>query len=67
MASRMESHGSPGMIQVTRATWELIREDFEAEPRGRVPVKGKGEIETWQLVGPRLAKPPAVDRGESWS
>jgi guanylate cyclase len=54
MASRMESHGSPGMIQVTRATWELIREDFETEPRGRVPVKGKGEIETWQLVGPRL-------------
>jgi len=50
MASRMESHGAPGMIQITRSTYELLRDEYETEPRGLVPVKGKGEIETWQLV-----------------
>jgi adenylate cyclase len=53
MASRMESHGIPDLIQITRSTWELVRDDFVTEPRGLVEVKGKGEVETWQLVGPR--------------
>jgi len=54
MASRMESHGIPGAIQITRPTWELVRDDFVTEPQGLVEVKGKGEVETWRLVGPRL-------------
>ena len=53
MASRMESHGTPGTIQITRPTWELVRDDFETVSRGLVEVKGKGEVETWHLVGPR--------------
>ena len=53
MASRMESHGSPDVIQITRSTWELLRDDFVTEPLGRVDVKGKGAVETWRLVGPR--------------
>ena len=52
MASRMESHGTPDEIQITRATWELLRDDFVTEPYGLVDVKGKGEVETWRLVGP---------------
>jgi adenylate cyclase len=52
-ASRMESHGTPGRIQVTRATRDLLAEEFELELRGTIPVKGKGEIETWYLVGPK--------------
>ncbi len=51
MASRMESHGAPDEIRITRATWELLREDFVTEPHGLVDVKGKGEVETWRLVG----------------
>jgi guanylate cyclase len=51
MASRMESHGFPDMIQITRSTWELVREDFVTEHRGLVPVKGKGEVDTWYLLG----------------
>jgi class 3 adenylate cyclase len=50
-ASRMESAGVPNRIQVTRATYELIRDEFVLEPRGMVAVKGKGEIETWYLTG----------------
>ena len=53
MASRMESHGSPDAIQITRSTWELVRDDFVAEPLGLVDVKGKGAVETWRLVGSR--------------
>jgi adenylate cyclase len=53
MASRMESHGSPDVIQITRSTQELLRDDFVAEPLGLVDVKGKGAVETWRLVGPR--------------
>jgi adenylate cyclase len=53
MASRMESHGTPDEIQITRATWELLDDHFVTEPIGLVDVKGKGEIETWRLVGSR--------------
>jgi len=52
-ASRMESQGTPGRIQITRATYELVKDEFACEPRGSVPVKGKGEMETWYLVGRR--------------
>jgi adenylate cyclase len=51
MASRMESHGIADEIQITRPTWELLRDDFVTEPMGLVDVKGKGEVETWRLVG----------------
>ena len=49
-ASRMESGGIPGSIQVTPATYELIRDDFACEPRGVVSVKGKGDMHTYILV-----------------
>ena len=50
-ASRMESHGTPGRIQITRETYELLAGEFACEPRGTIPIKGKGEIEAWYLVG----------------
>jgi guanylate cyclase len=52
-ASRMESHGTKGRIQITRATKELLEDEFVYEPRGTIPIKGKGEIEVWYLVGPQ--------------
>jgi guanylate cyclase len=50
-ASRMESQGKPGMIQITQATYDLIKDDFECELHGPVNVKGKGEMLTWFLIG----------------
>ncbi|HLF88889.1 MAG TPA: adenylate/guanylate cyclase domain-containing protein [Anaerolineales bacterium] len=50
VASRMESHGAGGNIQITRATYELIKNEFVCEPRGTVNVKGKGEMEVWWVV-----------------
>lgn len=52
-AHRMQSHGLPGRIQISRATYELLKDEFVCEPRGTVHVRGKGEMETWFLVGVR--------------
>ena len=60
-ASRMESYGTPGRIQITRATYELLAGEFECEPRGTIAVKGKGEVETWYLVGPHTDRASAAD------
>jgi guanylate cyclase len=49
-ASRMESHGQEGIIQITRATYELVKNDFVCEPRGTLNVKGKGEMEVWYVM-----------------
>lgn len=53
-ASRMESHGAGGKVQITRATYDLIKDDFTCEPRGSVTVKGKGEMEVWYILGELL-------------
>jgi guanylate cyclase len=50
-ASRMETHGEPGAIQITRSTRDLIQDRYDCQPRGTIDVKGKGEMETWWLVG----------------
>jgi class 3 adenylate cyclase len=52
-ASRMESHGTPGAIQITRSTYELLKDEFVCTPRGTIVVKGKGPMETWYLDRPR--------------
>jgi adenylate cyclase len=51
IASRMESQGVAGQIQVTRATYELICEEFQCEPRGALEIKGRGKMDTYFLVG----------------
>jgi len=50
-ASRMESHGRGGIIQITRGTYELLATQFRCVPQGSIPVKGKGDVEVWHLVG----------------
>jgi adenylate cyclase len=52
-ASRMESGGTPGEIQITRSTYELLKDEFVCRRRGTILVKGKGRMETWYLVGSR--------------
>ena len=52
-ASRMESHSSGGSIQITKATYDLIKDEFVCEPRGMIKVKGKGEMPVWFVMGVR--------------
>jgi ligand-binding sensor domain-containing protein/class 3 adenylate cyclase len=57
-ASRMESHGLPGEIQVSEETFGRIRGHFELRKRGVIHVKGKGEMCTYLLVRPRAEALP---------
>jgi class 3 adenylate cyclase len=50
-ASRMESHGIPNRIQVTRPVFQRLERRYRFEPRGVIDVKGKGPMETWFLLG----------------
>lgn len=50
-ASRMESHGVPGRIQVTDRLRHHLDGRYRFEPRGEIEVRGKGPMVTWFLVG----------------
>ena len=58
-ASRMESTGTVGEVQVSEATYERVKDRFEFEPRGPIEVKGKGAMVTYFLRGRRNAKSDA--------
>jgi class 3 adenylate cyclase len=50
MASRMESLGVPGRVQVTHAMADRLRGSFEVEARGPIEVKGKGPMPTYFVL-----------------
>ena len=50
-ASRMESLGLPGHIQVTETVYERLKDKYHLEPRGAIDVKGKGAMMTYFLRG----------------
>jgi adenylate cyclase len=50
-ASRMESHGMAGRIQISDTTRKCLGEPFMMQRRGAIDVKGKGEMQTWFLNG----------------
>ncbi len=54
IASRMESQGVPGEIQVSEDFYELLKETYEFERRGTVEIKGKGPMITYFLRGKRV-------------
>ncbi|MBK5286743.1 MAG: adenylate/guanylate cyclase domain-containing protein [Bacteroidia bacterium] len=60
IASRMESQGRSNAIQISQATYELIKEQFNCEQHGTVNVKGKGEMSTWFVTGKK--NPAALGR-----
>ena len=51
-ASRMESQGLPGKIQITESTRELLADKFLLDPRGSIDIKGIGPVSTYFLNGP---------------
>jgi adenylate cyclase len=55
-ASRMESHGVPGQIHISEASYKLLKDKYSIEERGLIQVKGKGQMRTYLL----LAKKPNV-------
>jgi class 3 adenylate cyclase len=61
VASRMESHGLPGAIQLSEATARRLDGKYRLRPRGVIEIKGKGAMETWLLEGQREATAAADD------
>lgn len=53
-ASRMESHGQAGRIQISQQTQERLGKEFLTIERGVIDVKGKGEMTTWWLEAERV-------------
>jgi adenylate cyclase len=51
IASRMESHSLPNRIQISAATYQRLHAHFRLEPHGTVDIKGKGQMETYFLLG----------------
>jgi adenylate cyclase len=51
VASRMESQGQRQTIQITRKTFDLIKDDFDCEAKGTIKVKGADEMEVWHVLG----------------
>jgi class 3 adenylate cyclase len=54
VASRMESSGVPGEIQIAQSTRVLLGEAYELEERGLIEIKGKGKMPVWILKRPKL-------------
>jgi len=55
VASRMESHGLVDRVHISRNTYELVKDEFECVAQGTVSIKGKGDMETWLVVGRKMA------------
>lgn len=58
-ASRMESHGIVGQIQVTAATHAFLEKRYQLKARGAVNIKGKGSVPTYILLGRNVAPIPS--------
>jgi adenylate cyclase len=57
LASRMESHGRTQCIQITRNTYELVKDAFYCEAIGIIEIKGAGQIEVWHVLGSKEPGP----------
>jgi guanylate cyclase len=63
-ASRMESHGLPGCIQVTSRAYERLRDQYDFQRREGVEIKGKGSMTTYLLTGRSGVQPGLKSRWE---
>ena len=55
IASRLESSGVPGKINISAFTYDLIKNQFNCEYRGKIDAKGKGEIDMYLVVDEKVA------------
>ena len=51
VASRMESSGLPGQIQLAETSYEYLKPNYTLQSRGLVDIKGKGQMQTYWLLG----------------
>jgi adenylate cyclase len=58
VASRLESHGLRNRVHISQATWLLIKDQFDAEPRGSIELRGHGAMHTYAVTGRRDSRSP---------
>ena len=51
VASRMESNGEEGFVNISQSTYDIIKDDYNCEYRGKVKVKNKGEVDMYFVLG----------------
>ena len=59
IASRMESSGEVGQVNISAYTYDLIREEFDCSYRGKVAVKGKGDVDMYFVRHPSNSSAPS--------
>lgn len=55
LAARLEQLGEPGRINISKATYDIIRDTYECVYRGKKDVHNKGEVDMYFIVGPKPA------------
>ena len=61
LASRVESPGQSGTIQISRSTYDLIKDQFDCESRGTIKVKGADDMEACHVLGRKADPGPAIN------
>ena len=51
IASRLESSGEPGKVNISGSTYELVKDRFACQYRGKIEAKHKGEIDMYFVEG----------------
>jgi hypothetical protein len=49
----VESHGTDDAVNVSAAAWEIVSQHFEGKSLGLVPLKGKGDMEIFEIIASR--------------
>lgn len=63
-ASRMESHGLPGQIQISEPLYQKIKHNFDCTDRGVIHVKGKGSMHTYLLTNVKQLSTKSFENAE---
>jgi adenylate cyclase len=58
VASRLESQGLRNRVHTSQATWLLVKDQFDAEPRGPIELRGHGAMQTYAVTGRRDSRSP---------
>src|SRR4029450_6225000 len=67
IASRLESHGGPTRAHATDATLRLVQDRFDADPLGRVHLRGYGPMDTYAIAGPRRRPEEGAPRADGYA
>ena len=62
IASRMESNGQPGMLNISAALYEQIKENYQCSYRGKIYAKNVGEIDMYFVTGVITEEKPLLDQ-----